>query len=457
MHELSRSVQAIVENLQAWAYREIGRDPGEVPGIIDQLKYKKRRDAYRDEPWAIPTVEIDEVDRPDADRLYERWRTTAYQDPVILRGVASEFDNIARAAAAVFPDAAITSGSPLLATVPLGLLNGFVFKDTHGRHAIIIEEGMRFAPLWLAKEIGDHLFAEEAGRIHVYSDPDSLNQRFAGDWSWCDKLLAGYLTDASNPGIIQPTEENARAALSGPGAQLYTAIADGFKAFVVAHEYAHCLNRHIDQRGANWDKARIMRNGQQLGDAMRRGIEKYPAHPLPSIRQLHAFIYEHAMEMDADLTAMILVIESFRAGDDKPTVWTFLRLVGAIAFFWHIEMTERVLRTFDLGSKWFEDELYNVDLVVQGLYYRATHPAPLERLWAVIQGLSERYEHNAFLGQLATAATGCVSSIFSKAWEVSRDVVFFAIEDRRLTLDSKWVREIPLSAPQIGARCVGAK
>jgi hypothetical protein len=336
------------------------------------------------------------------DEIYAQFRTTAYQDPVILGGIAASIEQIAQAARTLFPNRAAALAPPVIATVPIALLNGFAMQDKAGHSGIVLQEGLRFTPFYIASEIGRHLFVEHPNGIGVDIDPKSLVARFTASTDWADGLIGIFVRDAFEPHMQAPSEERRVEIKASDAWHAYAAIEYGFKTFVLAHEYAHCLNRHIDQLLSDTNGPRLMRSRELIKEAIELARQKYPQHPAASDEQLRAFAVVHALEFDADNVALELLIEVLRdkvADEGTRLMW----ILGALAFFWYAELTERVHRTFRLGDAWFDDELYTKDFHVQSLLLRPTHPAPIERVRS-----SPSFRRTGEDNRFATTRQSCV-------------------------------------------------
>jgi hypothetical protein len=457
MNEPTGGIKQELEALQVWSYGQIGRDPAEIPEHIDLSRYRQRQTYLPDVPahkvheWIRASSEIaDPQYRAAMDEVYAQFRTTAYQDPVILGGIAHSIEQIAQAARMLFPDRAAALVPPVIATVPIALLNGFAMQDRAGHSGIVLQEGLRFAPLHMASEIGRHLFVEHPECIGVDFDPKSLVARLAASTDWADKLIGIFVRDASEPHMLAPTEERLVEIQTSDARHAYAAIDAGFKTFVLAHEYAHCLNRHIDQLLMGTNGPRLMRDMELMKEAIELARQKYPQHPAASDEQRRAFAMLHALEFDADRVALELLIQALRnkvADEGTRLMW----IVGALALFWYVELTERVHRTFRLGDVWFDDELYTKDFHVQSLLLRPTHPAPIERAISLLTMVSHEYRE----GWIQSAVFGgwrWLDALFETAWATTRPLVAAAVDKQGLRIDRKWVDGIPLHLIAIGVK-----
>lgn len=457
MDESTETIKQKLEALQVWSYGRVGRDPAEMPEHIDLARYRQRQIYLSDIPpnrvheWIRTSPEVtDPQYREHMDEIYAKFRTTAYQDPVILGAIAGSIDPITEAARALFPKPAGELEPPLIATVPISMLNGFAMQDDAGRSGIVLQEGLRFTPFLMASEIGRHLFVEHAQGVGVDIGPESLLARLGADTTWSDTLIGVFVLDASEPHIFGPSEERRAEIEASPARHGYLAIEAGFQTFVLAHEYAHCLNRHIDQLLSGAKGPCLMRDPDLIKATIGLAQQKYPQHPPPSDEQLLAFAMVHALEFEADTVAMKLLIEMVKnkiADEGTRHMW----IMGALAFFWYAEIGERVHRTFHLLDSWFEDELYTKDLQVQSLLLRPTHPAPLERarilLSMVFHDLEEEWLHRAVFGSWMW-----LDALFQTAWNTTRPVVVATVIKKSLCIDRKWVDDIPLHLTAIGVR-----
>lgn len=383
------------------------------------------------------------------DELYRRFRTTPYQEPTILAGIASPgWDHIQSTSERIFPDAVIGLGSPLLASIPVSLLNGFVLQDA-GSHAIVFGEGVRFFPYHLVSEIGRFLFADTADGWTTV-DTDTLSAALGATTDWSDRLFGILTRDAIEPDMQVPSEARHREIEESPLKEAYDAIVDGFKTFILAHEYAHCLNRHLNQITAAPGKPLLVRSDEVIREAKMLAVTKYSHIPFPEQPQRWAFTHYHALELDADATALTLVIEG--AMDESRGLGTYgkLTIFGAMLFWWYAEITERVHRTFQLGSAWFDDRLYSHDWSAQSLLLRPTHPAPLERADETLAHAYQRYGDNAAVVDTLSAAWEWLSMFFDTGWLQTRDTLAAVIKNHRLVVHRKWITRIPDAGLKLG-------
>lgn len=453
---MTAPVQQRIERLQAWAYRYVGRDPEEVATTVDALRYRLRPDyvtgdTLEDLLAAIPSYPstADPRQRAEMDALYEQFHTTRYQEPTILAGIASPgWDQIQATSRRVFPEAAAGLDSPWLATIPVALLNGFVMRET-GHHAIVFGEGLNYFPYHLASEIGRFLFVESADGWQT-TDPGTLTGVLTSTTEWSDRLFGILMRDAIEPDMQVPSAARHREIAEGPLKDAYDAIVDGFKTFVVAHEYAHCLHRHLDQITAGPNKPVLVRADEVIKEARALAAAKYSHIPFPERPQRWAFTHIHALELDADATALTLVVEA--AMGDKRALGPYgkLKLVGALLFWWYAEMSERVHRTFQLGAAWFDDELYSRDWSTQSLLLRPTHPAPLERAHETLAQAYQRYADNAVVVDALSSAWEWLSIFFDTAWLQTRAALASVIRNQGLALHRKWVTAIPDTGVTLG-------
>lgn len=455
--EVSDSIKEVLEAIQVWGYGRVGRNPAEIPGIIDLTRYRQRQ-AYRNDvpahkvhEWARATPEVeDPVYKGQMDLIYAKFRTTAYQDPVILCGIAHHIDEIHAAAQVLYPHAASNLHRPLLATVPISMLNGFSLRDAAGEHGVVLQDGLRCAPLQVASEIGRHLFVPHPKGVCVDIDPQNLISRLGLDTQWADSFLGYSLKDVSEPHMFVPSDQRRDEIRAGDARHAYEAIGAGFRTFVLAHEYAHCLLGHLNQIQPTFDGPRMMRVEKFIEETITLAHLKYPQYDQASDEQLTAFALTHALEFEADEVGLKLLINVLRnSGADRGTrnMW----LMGALAFFWYVEILERVHRTFEMGDSWFGNDLYENDFHVQGLLLRPTHPAPLERADVLVQTmLFEEVEE--WVKQDVLASWRWLTALHEKAWKIAGPVVAAAIVSQKLTVDPKWADEIPIELVAIGVR-----
>jgi hypothetical protein len=454
-----RDTRTQIEDLQVWSYRHLGRDPADLPRSIDLHRYRQREfygnriPAHQVHAWIEQQPEIeDPVYRRQMDEVYARFRTTPYQDPVILGGIAHGLDEISRAAQRLYPEEASAMRAPVAATVPISILNGFALEDDEGQGGIVLQDGLRFTPLLLASELAPHFLVEHPEGIGVDLDPDRVRGRLASDETLSDQFLSHYVRDVTEPNSYGLNPQRQAAMFEGAERGVYLGLQGGFQTFVVAHEFAHCLRRHVRQTRPDYAGPRWARHDEEVQAALDRAESRYASYPEPDREQLAAFRFTHALEFDADRVAFALLVDLLQERYG-PSADSHMLVLGALSFFWYSEMLERVQRTVVEGNAWFGNPLYTEDLAVQGLLERPTHPAPLERGQALLSA-ALRGGAPDWAKQAALSSWHWLEALFETAWHTTRPVVAAAVRARGLGIDRKWIDQVPAEVAAIGIKAV---
>jgi hypothetical protein len=455
----TESILESLEALQAWAYRSVGRDPEAIPADIDSLETRKRVDHWK-MPAAAETsrhiaggeVETDPQMLASMREIYSKWRTTRYQDPVIVSAMCMPYDDVVQAFGRTSVDRLRNIEPPVVCTIPICMLNGFAVQDEAGAFGIVLQEGMRFFPTILAIGVGKYLFRPVGDQIAIDLSGGNVMEALAADDQALSALVDCFVMDALSPGILAPSSEAYdRKLASNELHAMHIKVQLGFNFLVLAHEYAHCALGHLDQVAHVSDRGYVMRPVEQIAMAWEHYRERHAHLPPPDEDQQLAFAMTHMLELEADGTAAkSLVAHLLDVDPDLDRGDGLLMLVGAYLFFWFAEMTERVHRTLQLGDSWFSNDLYGRDLLVQDLLHRPTHPAPLERMRWVESEIAEAFSHEG-ARERAKSAHDWLYVTFERAWANRRDAIVAYRSDRPCELNPKWIENLPDVGVALGA------
>jgi hypothetical protein len=371
---------------------------------------------------------------------YARFRSTPYQDPIILGAIlATMWDDVWRA----YRDMGFKTAAPdtvAVGTIPLAVLNGFVISEGPS-HAIVLQEGLRFLPTVFAHFVSNYLFYEDEKSLHVMLDPDLAVALVKSKPDAPRSFIGSLLRDAAGAGILALGAEASRKLWSSPArTRAVTMIEAGFKAFLLAHEASHCLRRH----GLQLDTSviEVHRSPDSLAKVQQAWRARYSDRPEPDEDQAYRYRVLQAMEMQADADAIAVVVNICQVrshGDD-----TFnLLLVGALLFFWYLELTERILRVLDHGDDWFEDPLFTHDFEVQDYMLRTSHPSPISRVRHVGSVAYQQLGEGSDLPPFINSAWAVLSALFEEVWADNREAVCDIVTRGGLTRGSKWLETPP--------------
>jgi hypothetical protein len=458
------TVLAKIEGLQAWAYRHVGRDPAKIPGELNTMRSRKPPDIANSHA-APDTLEIETDVRKLAhmDEVHRLWRTTKYQDPIILSAIGVPFERVLAAAKAVEPPPmpllknpkayekrTYLHTRPLLSTVPVGLLNGFAIRDHRGEYGIVLQEGLRFIPAILSHTIGKALFAKAGHRYAICFDTSKADANEIAESE--NDLMTVFLIDTISDANPAPSNESyERIARDGELQDMHVALEFGFKFFLLAHEYAHCISGHFDQIEQVPGAQYFVRSREEISAALKTLREEYGHLPEPDEAQMLAFTHLHTLEFDADKTAIRILMRYLLTDDPNlESGRSLLVLLGAFMFFWYVELTERVHRIFELGKSWFDDPLYGEHYLVNDLLFRPTHPAPLERLIWATKIAFECVGHDKGMEQAIMNPLIWIGNYFDSAWKHGRSLAAEGVQESNYQINRKWITFLPDVGAAIG-------
>ena len=162
------------------------------------------------------------------------------------------------------------------------------------------------------------------------------------------------------------------------------------------------------------------------------------------------FVQNQALEMEADLMGFYMLLEAELIESNRREAMSLIKILGALSFFWYVEMSDRINRILAHGEEWFDSPLYINNPAAQSLLVCWTHPSPLERGLALIHSVGlDRGENSEIFGQVSQAWLW-LRAVFEKSWEQSRELMAHAVRVKGLTRDPKWVTELPLDGVALG-------
>jgi hypothetical protein len=191
----TQSILTMVERIQRNLYLLKGENPELVLKQFDSKYCRQNYFQYYIENFP-PKYHADFDDQ--FSQLIQ-FRTTAYQDPVILRQLTQDFPSVKKVAGILFPES-IKVSAPLLATVPVPILNGITLRDQFGCYGILLREGMRFWPTELAKIM--LRFVAPEGKIDQSSFNEGiLRDRVDDNFEAAVDLMTLLLFDVTREGL----------------------------------------------------------------------------------------------------------------------------------------------------------------------------------------------------------------------------------------------------------------
>jgi len=440
-----------ISHLQRWAYTKTGQDPNLIPQSIDALRGKQRGSGFlrMDQASAQLTDMADPVFGEYLDQVYKEFRTTPYQDPVILGGMASEWERIQWVAKRNFPQQVARIRTPVLGSIPLSTLNGFCFLGEDEVPGIVLQDGLRFLPGLLADAVATYLLDDADGKAPECNlDLDRLSKVWREGveqgFSWGEKVFDYFYADAVEDGLPQmPADRQARIRLNDPA--LYRAtrlIESGFRFMLLAHEYAHCLAGHLEGNGMSPLGAQI-RDEALIQQTIAQIHDFFPGQDLPTDTQLACFTSTQAHELEADMLALIMAVSAFADDQGHFSHDGRFKLVGAWLFFFYVDAMEKIHRTMALGPAWFDDPIYNDRslFAVQDMLYRSTHPNPIERSLLAFGYLCYQASERVNLVSTVKDAWLWLDGLFGSAWLDVRDDIGAKASGKLPS--SKWITTIP--------------
>lgn len=445
---MTASTQSIIEieDVQRKAFELLGLDPDLHARMIEETKYTKLGQIYeqlfdqRKEFERLRNLpkENDPVMISQIDSLYANYRTTAYQNPIIVSrfiNIVSDFMKILSNDSS--HDDSISQKEPLVATIPLGVLNGWVFETSEKHPVIVLQEGMRFTPLVFSVFIFDSIVEESPSEMRVHLTTDILKNRMSRIKKSALPLNTFLYQNTINDSMVGPAPEVIdRVSKSSDEILPLMLIQDGFESFVIAHELAHINMDHFSlDDGSDITHKFWQRHEDEIQEVVNKGKEKYP--DLPAIDENDIFQYSvlQMAEHQADVMAMRYLAQK-GAMLDMPPSHAMLFMIGAMSFFWYTELSERMIRLTEFRKDLSNEALYCLDQDVQNLYLRQGHPAPLSRL----KFIQDFYSENDGFGFLSDVIDS-LQIVFEVAWHVDNENLLNLVRTNINSVSKKWTWE----------------
>ena len=444
--------------LQRWAYLHIGSDPDVLEKGIDDRKY-----AYLGSPheWTgrldddlkhqlTKEISLSEKERHLRDEVYRLYRTTRYQDPIILAPFGIVYDRV-RALAESMEGGA--TSAPVIGTIPLTMLNGFAFEMESGKNAIVLQDGLRFLPQFLSAFVSDAIAQFTPQGVDVFHNAERIKNRFTEISEEKSDLFIGALfQDATNDGlIVLPPDVQQLLEQDQNRRTLVDFIRDGFMTFIIAHEYAHCVFRHTQiVKGAS-DIPTPMRNPDFVKEQLEKlQQEKYRSLGRVNETQLRNYSLLQALEIQADQFAFKLLLKYIAGIEGLRPQEAHLLMVGAFTFFAYSEQMERVLYAVQSGR--LVDPNQNIDdIELENLCFRTSHPAPRSRANTIVELFQRDDDQDNYPdGNPVESAWRCADSVMTGYWEKSGAVLDGVLRRGSFSISNKWIDELPHKVSAIG-------
>ncbi len=353
------SVRDLVSKYQKDSYALYGKDAKDIQEESIKHYQKYLQNNQLPDFYSLPAIES----------LTEGFSITDYQDITIIGEIAQHWSSVVEIAQKLFPDRFDERPDILLASVPQRFLNGQAFRDQEGQYAVVLYEGLRYLPGFIA---------EQTLKFFFYFDKDGdLKQHesfaeIANEVNISSKLrLGGSLLEVihyhlTSPYILHQTESYGIEAIEHKKSLFKL----GFKFFINAHEFSHCMNDHCNPASTK------QRLHEDLNHAMETVKSALPDTNITE-EQIEHFRTRQYSESIADCEALLMLMTFAKLGFEK-SEWDFL-IMGGLAFFWYVELHERIARTLKFGLSWQDEPPYKMDFSIQNLLFRKSHPAPLSR------------------------------------------------------------------------------
>lgn len=441
-----------VEQIQEWAYRKIGIDPDFHAKLISDSKYKKLTSIYdqleTQEEEYKRNMDLPDEDNPELirkiDEYHEKYRTTRLQDPVIVARfytIANELQNFLKLVTPEFKD---LNRDPIIASLPLGMINGWSLATQSDCPCLMLSEGMRFSPLVISDFIFYSLTETIGDGLKLHGGPKGVKEREAQVFSKSLPLFSYLLLDASRSEIIGPQKEviNDFSNFENLSYTRFLVLA-GFEYFVIAHELAHFAHWHfglLNESDRNKVRGPLIGPSEiRINTTINTMKSKYPGISNITGDDLIRYGLVQFAEYQADITAILLIFYHLknRANEDPAEQYYFL--LGVFSFFWYAEFCERVHRLIRVGRDMSRDSLFLEDLEVQNLCLRSSHPAPLSRFKEIKKYITFT-KSNPFVEN----ALDTIESLFETAWTMNVSAIEKKVKEDGLKIcEKKWGYEWP--------------
>lgn len=364
--------------------------------------------------------------------------TTRYQDPIIIGKFLSALELVESRLNGAGGVPIIEW--PLIASLPLGFINGLVCRDQSGRSGILIQEGMRFWPGTLARLCSGFFVDGERVRSPFDMEANYINRIYEKNPELSTHFLGVFYRDATMPNLMRLGQNPIIPNISQQEAKFENLFSQGFICFVVAHEYSHCINDHLNISLSNRNQFNEYsgrftvpkRSRVEIEGALDRVGKLYPGIQV-SDEQLTFFSNLQMLEHFADAQAFDFCLQyaSEELGDDA---WMFV--MGVMSFFCYLEVTERTHRVSNQGIGWVNNPIYNGEYLCLDLLFRGEHPCNASR----IKYMTDRLKLDAL--RETAQIWECLSRIFMVPWISNIDVLSEFYNIGELDIDEKWKIEV---------------
>lgn len=383
-------------------------------------------------------------------QFYRLWKTTKYQDPIILGAILGNWHHIKETVISVWPEKNLQSlNNILFATIPLPILNGLISKDRAGRHALIFQDGLRFFPTVIGFAFSS-LFVQENSNALLITDYGQIDSVVENEPERSSKLIGYFVKEIITEGSIQ-LDDDSLNSLSSSRRKFINYFAIGFNSFVCAHEVSHCINNHCDQSPNDKGSKFLTRDIKALSSLDKRHYEQTGNFLDVTDKQIMYFMHYQLLENLADAEALITIL---KMASDTPE-YRAPFFLGALSFFWCIELNERIQHAIktngddlSVGKKVEDYDMYN-------LLFRRTHPAPLSRF--------EKALHYVWSGKMDIDAHitkdmmndliffyHYLSTAYECIWKDNAPTLQYLIRTRSLTMGNKWLMHLPKNSFAFG-------
>lgn len=427
---LPEDIKVFVENLQAKAYQNLGVDPARVVSQIAE-NCKEMEDSSR---WPEQYRHL----YKDIDPEY---KTTIYQNPIIVGPFITALKLVERQVLR-YQEEACAIKRPLVATMPIGFLNGLATKDKSGQHAIIIQEGMRFWPRSLAGLFYEILSHDASQNGFAHLSREHVEVAINKNPEILEKAIRLFITDATEPHIVPDGRSNDNPFSLEPSRLMFeNSFTLGFNSFVMAHEYSHCINSHCTaghsvraQVGReSTDHPIPMRNDVRMSSTLDQVSKMFPGYEIP-FDQLTHYRIDQAVELVADTQALEIVLSySIQHLSDQTPAF----VLGALSFYYYLEMNERVHRTIEQGTGWMKNPIYNEKIECQNILFRKAHPCPKSRVEHALASVPQE------ILQFIAPIWDSIVYVLESSWFYNVNLIQKIHEAGDPTIDRKWLVEVP--------------
>ncbi|MEO1033892.1 MAG: hypothetical protein AAFX55_21095, partial [Bacteroidota bacterium] len=150
------------------------------------------------------------------------------------------------------------------------------------------------------------------------------------------------------------------------------------------------------------------------------------------------------IENVADGDALIAVIKNAKTLADKSVPF----ILGALSFFWYVELVERTLRVINSNGEDFSIVNVVEEFELHNLLYRRSHPCPLSRFIGAMKyvmrgdiGGIDGIEEDEYKNLISLWGYSC--KLFEGIWKDNIPVLRQACKKYSLTVHAKWSFKVP--------------